>query len=116
MSRQRLKTILNMAVNSQKNTDLTNIQGSTSDLPLLTMENIILNSEVVFEFPEEVSNLDHIILSSPTFESSSVIPSIPVTNVSDNQEPVYNTSTNFLNEIEINDEFLNLETDADHNT
>lgn len=49
MSKQRLNRILKMVKNSN------NIQpecNTSSDLPLLTMKDIILNSEVLFEFPE----------------------------------------------------------------
>lgn len=97
MSRRRLNSIFNMAVDS--NTSLTNLQVTTSDLPLLTMEDIILNSEVVFEFPEEGTNFDHN-LSIPTIESSSVITSASLSNLSkngvDNKELLNNTSTNLL--------------------
>lgn len=75
----------------------TSSQVSTSDLPLLTMEDIILNSEIVLEYPEEGTNFDHN-LSFPTLESSFVSLTNVFENTIDNQEPVHNISSNLLYE------------------
>jgi len=75
-----------MAVNSN-----TSLQVSNSDLPLLTMGDIILNSEI--EYPEEGTNFDNN-LSFPTLESSFITNDFE--NTIDNQEPIHNMSTIFL--------------------
>jgi len=88
-----------MAINSN-----TPQVSNSADNPLLTIEDVILNSEIVFEFPKEGMDVDHNSSYFPTLESS---PMDVSENAINNEEQVFNiNSTNLFcenSEVEIND-------------